>query len=500
MVDAAPFSSAASGNAGNADDRLAADGATLWPLIGRVVAAHVVMLREAGVLDDAAAAAVLTALDGVTRGVPAGDQRESPGTVGLIAAFEGRLDALTARGAVGAGALGRARIETAAAIWRLTLRDDLLAAMAATAAARRSLLNLAGEQVFTLMPTFAGSQAVQPTNLAHFLGGTIAPLARAAERLRAAYAEVNRGPLGAGALASTGVPIDRERAAALLGCDGTVAGSFDAVAAVDHLALAAETAAAIAATLRRLLSELLTWRRADPESFRLGKTAAPVVDPGLPGFRPPVALERLVADARRLEADAASVVRLVAEAPYGPAVAALDDGGALASATLRGTAALAERTAGLVAALEVNRAYLAHRAGRDHTTSGDLALFLIGEEGLDAAAAREITLMTVRRAIEQGLEASGITPQMIDGAALLVIGRELGIEVENLGHWLAPRRYLERRGASGGPAPAAVRDDLTREREVLLADERWREERHGRLASAAAELERAIAEITAATD
>jgi len=86
--------------------------AAAWRAIGRVVAAHVVMLREAEVLDEAAAGSVLSALDGVARGEPpAPAERPLPGLLGLVAAFEGRLDAQTAAGAAGAGALGRGRLE-----------------------------------------------------------------------------------------------------------------------------------------------------------------------------------------------------------------------------------------------------------------------------------------------------------------------------------------------------------------------------------------------------
>lgn len=470
----------------------------LWRAIDRVVVAHVVMLREGEVLDEAAAAAVLVALDGVARGEPpAASERPLPGLLGLVAAFEGRLDALTAAGAVGAGALGRGRLETTAAVARLAVREEVLAAATAAASVRRAVLDLAEAHVFTLVPAYAEGQAVQPTSLAHLLGGVLGPLGRATARLRAAYGEVNRSPLGAGALASTGVPIERERVAVLLGYQGPVASAFDAVAAVDHLAASAEAAAAVAVALGRILGELLAWLRAEPASFRLGEEWLALVDPALPGFRPPLGLGRLAADARRLAGEAARAVERANAAPFGPDAATLDDVFVLTRGVLLGAAAVAEGTAALVATLEPNRAYLANRAGRDHVTSGDLAFFLIGEEGLDPIAAREIALMTVRKGIEQGLEAGGITPQMIDASALLVIGRELGVEVEKMGRWLAPRRYLERRSAVGGPAPGAVRDYLDLERGRLLGDERWREEAVGRLGAADGERERAVAEMVA---
>jgi argininosuccinate lyase len=457
-----------------------------------VVAAHVVMLRDAGILDESVAAALLTAMDGIGKGEP-------PAGVSLtmaIAAYDERLDALTAAGIVGAAAVGRGRADVAATVARLGLREHLLALGAAVDGARGALLDLGAEHVFTLMPAYAGGQAVQPTTLAHFLGGALGPLGRSAGRVRRAFDEVNRSPMGAVALASTGLPIDRERVAQLLGFDEALASTYDAVAAVDPLAEAVEAAAGVAATVRRFGTELLTWLRTEPESFRLGEGWAAAGEPGLPQFRPASGLEAMVVAARRTEGEAATVVGLLRDAPYGPAGVTLDAAIGPALATVEGAANLARRLAELVGGgLEVNRAYLANRAGRDHTTSSELADFLVAEEGLDPASARAIATMTVRKAMEQGIEASGITPELIDASALLVIGRELGVEIERIGRALAPRRFLERRGALGSPAPEATRAYLEAERDRLAADKRWRAEAEERIEARSRELERAMGEI-----
>src|SRR5687767_4070400 len=108
----------------------------IWRRIGRVIAAHVVMLRDAAILDDQVAAALVTALDGASRGEPA----LAASLTDLIAAFDERLDALTPAGAIGAAAVARGRAEVAAAVARLALRDDLLTLAAAVDGARRVLL------------------------------------------------------------------------------------------------------------------------------------------------------------------------------------------------------------------------------------------------------------------------------------------------------------------------------------------------------------------------
>ncbi|HET7095641.1 MAG TPA: lyase family protein, partial [Thermomicrobiales bacterium] len=347
-----------------------------WQAIADAATAHMLMLREASVLDDAIVAALLDPLDAARRAEPP-PEAEAPGMNALVAAFDERVAALAPAGAGGAATIGRGRHDIGAAAMRLVLRRRLLDLHAALDGARRAVLDLADAHVFTLMPAFAASRPVQPTTLAHFLGGAIAPLGRTAARLHAAWSETNRSPLGSGALASTGLPIDREIASDLLGCEAPIASTFDAVAAVDLFPVAAAPAAESAATLRRLLTELLRWLRTEPGSLRLAEAWLGRPDAALPGWRPPERLERMVAAARRIEDDAESAGRLARDAEYGPAGPAADAAYALAADLLvRATRLCVEVVDLATTGLEINRAYLANRAGRDHTTSGELADFL----------------------------------------------------------------------------------------------------------------------------
>jgi len=122
-------------------------------------------------------------------------------------------------------------------------------------------------------------------------------------------------------------------------------------------------------------------------------------------------------------------------------------------------------------ALFVNRAYFANRAGRSLVTVSDLVDFLMIEEQLDPAAARSITSLTLTRMRESGIESSGITAEMLDTAAMMTIGRELKVEFEAISRYLAPRRFVERRNVTGGPAPSAVRSWLAGATERRQADE-----------------------------
>jgi argininosuccinate lyase len=361
------------------------------------------------------------------------------------------------------------------------------------------LLLLADNHVFTLMQAWAGSAPVQPTNFAHFLTATIAPLARAARQLRLTYEALDRSPLGAAALAGPGLPVDREETAELLGAEGPVQSTFDAVAAVDHLIAGAMVAAAAVLPPRRLLRELLLWVRAEPEALILDDALAAPFDSALPHFRPPATLERLVGEADQVETAATMVARLIADIPYGPAGESVDAAAELVADSLTRATAINSAFATLVTGpIEFNRVWLARASGRDLVTTGELADFLMAEEALEPAAARAIAAMVASQARQDRIEASGITPRTIDAAALVAIGRELGVELERLGAFLAPRRFIEKRTVLGGPAAPAVREFLAQEQSRLAEDSRWLEETRRRIAFAAENLEIRVREIHAA--
>jgi argininosuccinate lyase len=363
------------------------------------------------------------------------------------------------------------------------------------------MLDLADAHGVTIMAAVWGGRPASPTTLAHFLGGAIAPLDVAAMRLRQGVELVNRSPMGAGVLAGDVLEADRDDLAAGLGFDGPIVNTLDALGSVeDVVALVESTAAALAAT-RRFVTELLAWIRTDPTSFFLDASWEEFPEPSMPALATSARLERLQIALQAAEAAGRTVVEALRAAPYGSLGAAWEPIAALmADALGKSTAALGGATDAVTGALIVNRAYLANRAGRDYTTASDLVPFLMTEESLPPSAARQIASLVVSRLREQHLEASAVTQDMIDSAALMVIGRELKVEMETLGRYLAPRRFIERRNVLGSPAPERTRAWLRDERHRLADDRAWVDAQRSRWNAALDALEAGIATTAAETD
>jgi argininosuccinate lyase len=447
-----------------------------WHEIAHVLNAHLTMLCDVSILDEPALNVLLDVVESVRESEPPARSLQS-----MLVEFEQRVDSQSPAEVRGATHVGRASTDVLTTVTRMIIRADLVELAHSTNDLRGSVLELAGSQVVSLIAAYADGQPAQPTTIAHLLGGVIGPLERAARRLTMAYETVDQCPMGAASLASTGFEIDPSRTAELLGFARPMDNSYDAVAAVDHVFEALYVASVPVAATSRFLEELLQMHRSQPDSIQLDDDWTES-DPALPQFKSPMGLVVLARDAFDVERIAAILCGAIGKTPYGPVIGPDADALLAASDVITRACSVLDRTADLLAnGLQFNRAVMANRAGKGLITSSDLADFLMLEEQLPPAAAQAIANRTIGMARDEGREASGITPELIDSAALLILGRELRVEFETISRYLAPRRFIERRSLTGGPAPATMRAYLEQARNELEHDQRWQSEIAARL-------------------
>ena len=153
---------------------------------------------------------------------------------------------------------GRSRNDQVATDLRLWTRraiDDLDLALLAF---ERALVGLAEREGTAVLPGTTHIQPAQPVLFAHHLLAYVEMAERDRGRLADARVRVDISPLGSGALAGAGYPLDREATARELGFDGVTANSLDAVSDRDFVV---EVLAAVALGMVHLsrLAEEVTW-------------------------------------------------------------------------------------------------------------------------------------------------------------------------------------------------------------------------------------------------
>ena len=465
------------------------DHLSAWSRMWMVVAAHVVELRRAEVIDDAGFVAVAGSLLSVRES----SDDKAAGPRSQLSTMDARIESQIPPSVSGAATLGLAREEWLATVARLIWRDTALHVMKSLLAVSEAAQVLAETHVVTIMPAFTGGRAVQPTTLAHFLGALISPLAGARARMRSAFDGLNRSPLGASLMSGDVLAADREELATRLGFSEPVPNTLDALASVEDFVGMLDAISSGIAPLARFVHEMRTWIRTDPMSFVLDEGWSTIPEPSHPSLLLSERLDVLAHDLDALGDAIDGWRREWRRLDYGPLGAAWDS-------LIRGAdelsfasrEVLSTSTTLLATGLVVNRAYLGNRAGRGYTTAGDLATFLMTEEQIPPTAARRIAVLVLAALKDTGMEVSGISPDMIDSAALMTIGREIKVEMEVLGRFLAPRRYIERRLVTGSPAPEMAREWLANERRQLGEDRAWLESTTSAMDSAVGQLAASI--------
>src|SRR3954454_23638281 len=154
---------------------------------------------------------------------------------------------------------GRSRNDQVATDLRLWTRRAVGRLDEALVILERALVDLADREGDAVIPGATHIQPAQPVLFAHHLLAYVEMLERDRGRLADARARLNVSPLGAGALAGAGYPLDREATAADLGFDGVTANSLDAVGDRDFVVETLAAAALGMVHLSRLAEEIAWW-------------------------------------------------------------------------------------------------------------------------------------------------------------------------------------------------------------------------------------------------
>jgi argininosuccinate lyase len=443
-----------------------ADAPLLHHGLGLADLAHVLALREAGVLPPQAAgdllATVLELLD-----IPA---EQFPYDVAYGDAYNSREHELERRLGSVAGWLhtGRTRREAGRIAFRLAVRDQLLDLHEAVTHFLAAVERQARTHAATLWADTTYLQPAQPSTFGHYLGGFGEEATRHLDRLEQAYRWVDRSPAGVGGVGGSRVPLDRDLLANLLGFAAPGAHTRDVMWAVDGLSDAVVAATQAATTADRLAEDLEIF--ASPGfgyvSLHASLCRASVL---MPQKRNPYALAVIRAGAGTLIGRSTGML-VTQRTPsartdnwlhtYGEVAQSLD---------------LARRVVALAAevtrTLHVDEGALAAAAGAHFTGAADLAEELVVSHGLDFRSAYRIVGRAVASAAEGATSVSAVA---LSEASSELLGQPLDISAETVLAAQDPATIVAGRTVLGGSAPQRVQDHCRALAVRRRAADRWR--------------------------
>ena len=154
---------------------------------------------------------------------------------------------------------GRSRNDQVALDMRLYTRSRVAECDGLLKKLLEAILDTMENNLDTYMPGFTHLQKAQPITLAHHYGAYFEMFKRDRQRLADIYRRMNYCPLGAGALAGTTYPLDREYTARLLRFEGPTLNSIDSVADRDYLIEFLSALSTLMMHLSRFSEEVIIW-------------------------------------------------------------------------------------------------------------------------------------------------------------------------------------------------------------------------------------------------
>jgi len=227
-----------------------------WDIEGSI--AHATMLAKQKIIAKKDAQKIIAALKAILKDFEQGKLRLDPADEDIHMAIEKEL--IRRIGEAG-GKLHAARSRNDQILLdeRLYLRAEIQTIAGRLTSLQRALVQLAKREIKTIMPGYTHMQKAQPVLLSHYLLAFADMFGRDVRRLQDCRERTNVLPLGAAALAGTGLPINRAETARLLNFPGISTNSMDTVADRDFIAEFIFDAALIMMHLSRFCEDLVLW-------------------------------------------------------------------------------------------------------------------------------------------------------------------------------------------------------------------------------------------------
>jgi len=220
--------------------------------------AHATMLADSGIISRKDAVAIIRGLKSILSDMEKGEFAFHQADEDIHMAIEKEL--IQRVGDAG-GKLhtARSRNDQIALDVRLFLRAEIDGMMRLLIGLQKQLVKLAKSEISTIMPGYTHMQKAQPVLLSHYFLAFAEMFSRDEQRLADCKKRLNVLPLGAAALAGTGLPINRHRTAELLDFPAVSANSMDTVADRDYIAEFIFGASLSMMHLSRFCEDLVLW-------------------------------------------------------------------------------------------------------------------------------------------------------------------------------------------------------------------------------------------------
>jgi len=351
---------------------------------------------------------------------------------------------------------GRSRNDQVATDMHLYLRKRVHEIIELIRELQQVLVEKAEAHVETLIPGYTHLQRAQPVSFAHHLLAYFWMLERDRERFTESLKRINKSPLGAGALAGTTFPIDRQYTAELLGFDGIYENSIDAVSDRDFILEFLSNSSLLMMHLSRFCEELILWSSQEfqfieiDDAFATGSSI-------MPQKKNPDMAELIRGKTGRVYGNLVGLLTVMKGTPlaYNKDMQEDKEGMFDTVKTITGSLKI---FAGMIATMGVRTEVMKKAVKQDFSNATELADYL-AKKGVPFREAHEIVGKLVLTCIEKGIFLADLPLSEYKEASPLF--------EEDIYEALDPYTAVNRRNSAGGTGFAEVRKAIEKAKKTM---------------------------------
>lgn len=359
---------------------------------------------------------------------------------------------------------------------------------------RATLIDLAGQHAGTVVPNYTNGVAAQPNSYGHYLLGFAAALERDAQRLREAYARVDRSPMGTTVLNGSSWPLDRQRMARYLGFGALVDNAYDAsqLSSMDEPVEAAAIVTAIALHTGNFVEDVMTqYAQSRPWILLQEGRGNTYVSSAMPQKRNP----GLLNDTRSAASTAVTLALGPVIQMHNITPGMSDPKDVKQNAAMIDSAINAlQKWDRVLKALVISPERALEELNSDWTASQELADVLMRKYGLPFRVGHHFASEVVSHAKANDIkpldfpyaEARRIYAEAVKGSKYPA---ELPMDEAAFRAALDPVAIVRNRATAGGPQPAEMTRMLKEAREKLAAQSAWIQARRSHIDASLAQLD-----------
>ncbi|MBS0428870.1 MAG: argininosuccinate lyase [Proteobacteria bacterium] len=374
------------------------------------------------------------------------------------------------------------------------LRDQLLDLADQLNKTSGAMVKLAEKHAGTIVPNYTNGVAAQPNSYGHYLLGHAAGLERDAQRIREAYARIDRSPMGTTVLNGTSWPLNRTRMADYLGFATTVDNAYDAaqISSQEEPVEVGAVVTSIALHTGGFVEDIMTqYAQSRPWILLAEGGGNTYVSSAMPQKRNPGLLNNTRRDASQVIALAMVPLLQAHNIPPGmPDAKEVKSNGEMVKTTI----AVLKQWERILGQMVISPERALEELNSDWTASQELADVLMRKYKLPFRVGHHFASEVVEYAKAKDIkpldfpyaEAQRIYAETVRGSTY---AQALPMSEAEFRATLDPVAIVKHRASAGGPQPAEMARMLKVANGQLAAQAEWIQARRTRIASSLARLD-----------